>query len=126
MSPEQASGEPNIDHRSDQYSLAVVAYQMLSGRAPFEGETARAIIAKQLLDQPPPLDALVGSSWQSADFALSDRHGARSQLMSTIKIRQAGFADCIDTVDSYVWWWRDLQRRGLLPHPSTPSKDSSP
>lgn len=59
MSPEQASGEPNVDHRSDQYALAVVAYQMLAGRAPFEGETARAIIAKQLLDQPPPLEALV-------------------------------------------------------------------
>ncbi len=59
MSPEQASGEPNIDHRSDQYSLAVVAYQMLAGRTPFEGETARAIIAKQLLDQPPPLATLV-------------------------------------------------------------------
>ncbi len=59
MSPEQASGESNIDHRSDQYALAVVAYQMLAGRAPFEGETARAIIAKQLLDQPPPLASLV-------------------------------------------------------------------
>ena len=59
MSPEQASGEPNIDQRSDQYSLAVVAYQMLAGRAPFDGETARAIIAKQLLDQPPPLATLV-------------------------------------------------------------------
>ncbi len=59
MSPEQATGEPNIDHRSDQYSLAVVAYQMLAGRAPFEGETARAIIAKQLLDQPPPLASLI-------------------------------------------------------------------
>ncbi len=59
MSPEQASGEPNVDHRSDQYSLAVVAYQMLAGRAPFDGETARAIIAKQLLDQPPPLATLV-------------------------------------------------------------------
>lgn len=59
MSPEQASGEPSIDHRSDQYSLAVVAYQMLAGRTPFEGETARAIIAKQLLDQPPPLATLV-------------------------------------------------------------------
>ncbi|MGE0439312.1 MAG: protein kinase [Gemmatimonadales bacterium] len=56
MSPEQASGEPNIDPRSDQYSLAVVAYQMVAGRAPFDGETARAIIAKQLLDLPPVLD----------------------------------------------------------------------
>ncbi len=59
MSPEQATGEPAIDQRSDQYSLAVVAYQMLSGRAPFEGETARAIMTKQLLDQPPALAGLV-------------------------------------------------------------------
>ncbi len=59
MSPEQATGEPAIDQRSDQYSLGVVAYQMLSGRAPFEGETARAIMTKQLLDQPPALGGLV-------------------------------------------------------------------
>jgi serine/threonine-protein kinase len=59
MSPEQACGDPNVDHRSDQYSLAVVGYQMLSGRVPFEGETARAVMAKQMLDEPPPLWELV-------------------------------------------------------------------
>jgi serine/threonine-protein kinase len=59
MSPEQACGDPNVDHRSDQYSLAVVGYQMLSGRVPFEGETAREIIAKQMLDDPTPLWELV-------------------------------------------------------------------
>jgi serine/threonine protein kinase len=59
MSPEQASGDPNIDHRTDQYSLAVCAYQMISGRPPFDGETARAIMAKQLLEEPTPLPELV-------------------------------------------------------------------
>ena len=59
MSPEQASGDPNIDHRTDQYSLAVCAYQMISGRAPFEGDTARAIMAKQLTEDPTPLPDLV-------------------------------------------------------------------
>ena len=59
MSPEQASGDPTIDQRTDQYSLAVVAYQMMSGRAPFDGETARAIMAKQLLEEPTPLPELV-------------------------------------------------------------------
>jgi hypothetical protein len=46
---------------------------------------------------------------------LSDRHGARSQLMSTIKIRRAGFGECIDTIDSFTGWWRELQARRLLP-----------
>ena len=55
MSPEQACAEPDIDGRSDQYSLAAVAYEMLAGQPPFVGPTAQAIIARQMLDQVPSL-----------------------------------------------------------------------
>jgi eukaryotic-like serine/threonine-protein kinase len=47
MSPEQASGSPDIDARSDIYSLASVLFEMLAGEPPFTGATAQAIIAKQ-------------------------------------------------------------------------------
>jgi serine/threonine-protein kinase len=47
MSPEQASGESNIDARTDVYSLACVLYEMLAGEPPFTGPTAQAIIAKR-------------------------------------------------------------------------------
>jgi serine/threonine-protein kinase len=70
MSPEQASGDPNIDHRTDQYSLAVVGYQMASGRVPFEGETARAIMTRQLLEAPPPIRDLVGDLPAPLAYAL--------------------------------------------------------
>lgn len=53
MSPEQASGTA-IDHRSDIYSLGVVAFYSLSGRLPFEGSSAAAILAKHVT-QPAPL-----------------------------------------------------------------------
>lgn len=43
MSPEQAKGE-TVDARSDQYGLAVVAYEMLSGKVPFEAESALALL----------------------------------------------------------------------------------
>jgi serine/threonine-protein kinase len=60
MSPEQAMGKQAPDPRSDQYSLAVVGYQMLTGRLPFEGDNVRELMVKQLLEEPTPLSRLVG------------------------------------------------------------------
>ena len=59
MSPEQAMGKHSPDPRSDQYSLAVVGYQMLTGRVPFEGDNVREVMARQLLEEPTPLSRLV-------------------------------------------------------------------
>ena len=55
MSPEQAAGERDVDARADVYALGVVGYEMLSGSLPFEGATARAMIAAQLTETPKPL-----------------------------------------------------------------------
>lgn len=53
MSPEQAqAGE--IDHRSDLYSFGVVAYEMLTGRRPFDGQDAEVILAQHISAQPKP------------------------------------------------------------------------
>ena len=48
MSPEQATGDEVVDARSDQYSLACVLYEMLTGEPPFGGSTAQTVIAKSL------------------------------------------------------------------------------
>ena len=55
MSPEQGSGEDQVDARSDLYSLGCVVYEMLAGTPPFVGPTARAIIARHMIDAVPPL-----------------------------------------------------------------------
>jgi Tol biopolymer transport system component len=55
MSPEQASAEPRLDGRTDQYSLACVLYEMLAGEPPYTGPTAHAIIAKRLTEPIPHL-----------------------------------------------------------------------
>jgi len=54
MSPEQAWGE-EVGHETDLYSLAVVAYEMLSGRVPFSGTTPHAVLYKQIHEPPPPI-----------------------------------------------------------------------
>ncbi len=54
VSPEQAAGDA-IDQRSDIYSLGCVAYEMLSGRVPFEGRNTQEQVALRFRESPPPL-----------------------------------------------------------------------
>jgi serine/threonine protein kinase/Flp pilus assembly protein TadD len=55
LSPEQASGETNIDGRSDQYSLACTFYEMVAGAAPFTANTPQRVIAMRFTEKPPEL-----------------------------------------------------------------------
>jgi serine/threonine-protein kinase len=59
MSPEQVFGDTVLDGRSDQYSLACIVFEMLSGAPPFTGSTARAILAGHSLLEAPTLSARV-------------------------------------------------------------------
>jgi serine/threonine protein kinase len=57
LAPEQAAGE-EATARSDLYSLGVVAYQLLSGRLPYEAQSLTELALKQQREQPPMLDEL--------------------------------------------------------------------
>jgi serine/threonine-protein kinase len=58
MSPEQFTGQP-IDVRSDIYSLGVMAYEMLSGRLPFQANTAWEWATQHMTQSPIPLESMV-------------------------------------------------------------------
>lgn len=52
MSPEQATGDREIDGRTDVYSAGALLYEMLVGEPPHDGKTSQAVIAKVLTDKP--------------------------------------------------------------------------
>jgi eukaryotic-like serine/threonine-protein kinase len=88
MAPEQAAGDPNLDHRADIYAVGVLAYEMLEGQPPFTG-TPQSVMSAHLTkspkamtraDVPPSLRRTVlkclekdpAHRFQSADELLAD------------------------------------------------------
>ncbi|MGH7582701.1 MAG: protein kinase domain-containing protein [Gemmatimonadales bacterium] len=52
MSPEQAAADPHVDHRSDIYSVGVMAYEVLTGQPPFTGSTPQQVLAAHVTQEP--------------------------------------------------------------------------
>jgi serine/threonine protein kinase len=69
MSPEQCRAAP-LDPRSDVYSLAAMMYEMLAGSPPFTAETATGVVAKHLMEAPPPMPQHLGVSTPLEDVIL--------------------------------------------------------
>jgi serine/threonine-protein kinase len=58
MSPEQAAGSADLDHRTDIYSWGIVGFELLTGKPPFRGTTVTEILYKHMTDRPPDLKQL--------------------------------------------------------------------
>jgi serine/threonine-protein kinase len=54
ISPEQARGKSDVDHRTDVYAFGCMAYEMLCGRLPFIAESAMDVVLKHLTEMPVP------------------------------------------------------------------------
>jgi hypothetical protein len=80
-----------------------------------------AIVKKYGLAAPEDLKAFVGESFYFADALFGYRpegsaaSADRPWLVSTVKVRQAGFHDCIDSADMMQKWIRQFQQHRLLP-----------
>ncbi|MBK9063804.1 MAG: protein kinase [Acidobacteria bacterium] len=70
MAPEQATGGA-LDGRADEYALAVVAFELLSGRVPFIADSPLAVLHQQVTAPPPPLSTVLPGSPAAADAVLA-------------------------------------------------------
>ncbi|NLN02440.1 MAG: SUMF1/EgtB/PvdO family nonheme iron enzyme, partial [Lentisphaerae bacterium] len=76
MAPEQWRGQQQ-DAATDQYSLAVLAYELLAGRLPFESVDPAVLREAVLNEPPPPIPGLDGRTWKALCKALAKERAAR-------------------------------------------------
>ena len=119
MSPEQALGEANPDGRSDIYSLGAVGYYLLTGRPPFEGDTALKVIFAHAHDPvvPPaslrpeiPAD-LNGVILRCLEKNPADRYQTAVELEEALAACES--AD-LWTRDHATRWWQDYERETTI------------
>ncbi|MEP6509808.1 MAG: tetratricopeptide repeat protein, partial [Gemmatimonadales bacterium] len=101
VSPEQAAGEPVIDGRSDQYSLACVLYEMVSGRKPFLGATAQQVLSKRFSDPVPSLRSVYSETTEEVEVALfrAFSKDASERFGTTMEFAKALVATHLSTPD---------------------------
>jgi serine/threonine-protein kinase len=102
MSPEQVKGDP-LDGRSDQFSLAVISYEMLTGQKPFAGENLTSVMFKIVSETPtepkdlnPKVPPLVQDSVLKAlSKSPADRYAACAVFATALnsQIEAAGLMD---------------------------------
>ena len=94
------------------------APQTLQESLPRQSELWEQLVAEHGL-QAPGLEAFAGDSLIYADLFFNAGNSAPmpSTQLSTIKLRQAGFGDCVDSEDMFVEWIERLQQMRVLPPP---------
>jgi Serine/threonine protein kinase len=115
MSPEQALGAP-VDKRTDIWSLGVVIYEMIAGRAPFTGDTPQAVMNSILTAEPPPLTNHVAQTpaelQQIVSTALckerEERFQSAHELLEALKSlrREMEFKERPTAAPSWLRWTR--------------------
>ncbi len=116
VAPEQAAGDPALDHRADLYALGVVAYEMITGHPPFASRSPQVVIeahAKQAPepltvrrpDVPKPLAAIV---MRTLEKQPAQRPGTGDEIVKALTVtttpRHSGGGPVVETLANAPLW----------------------
>jgi serine/threonine-protein kinase len=93
MAPEQAAADPHIDQRADIYAIGVLAYELLTGRPPFTGETPQSVLSAHVTQAPEPVTshrqavppALAGLVMRCLEKKPADRWQSAGELLPQLE-----------------------------------------
>jgi serine/threonine-protein kinase len=114
MSPEQVQGQA-VDGRADQFSLAVIAFEMLTGEKPFTGEQLTTVVYKIVAEEPVAAHRLNSTLNQQITNVL------RRALAKKPDARYPNcqkFVDALEAACASVKGWKPLPRGGSLNLPT--------
>jgi tetratricopeptide (TPR) repeat protein len=122
MSPEQASGDAELDGKADLYSLGCVLYELLTGAPPFVGRTPFVVLAKHLTEPPRPLKdldpaippAMEALVMQLLEKSPSDRPAGAAEVAKALREVLNTGAGAVETVD---------RNSGSFASPPTPADE---
>jgi serine/threonine protein kinase len=114
MSPEQVQGQP-VDGRSDQFSLAVIAFEMLTGEKPYTGEHLTTVVYKIVAEEPVAPhrinSTLSGPIENAMRKGLAKKPDARYRTCSE-------FIDALEKACASTKGWKPMPRGGSLNAPT--------
>jgi len=98
MAPEQAAGDPELNHRADLYSVGVLGYELLTARRPFTGTSIQKLLVAQAVETPVPLlQVAPGTSPQLAAIIMrclekrpEERYANAHELLAALEALPTG------------------------------------
>jgi serine/threonine-protein kinase len=116
MSPEQFTGQP-IDSRSDIYSLAIMTYEMLTGKLPFHATTAWEWASQHMTQQPIPIESLA----EGERVPTSMRRALERALSKAPDQRFQSVREFIEAFEGHGLAPTQIESGGPDPHPTEPA-----
>jgi serine/threonine-protein kinase len=122
MSPEQVQGQP-VDGRSDQFSLAVIAFEMLTGEKPYTGEHLTTVVYKIVAEEPPAPHRI--NSTLGAGIEAVVRKGLSKKPDGRYATCQE-FTEALEKACAASKGWHSLPRGGSLNAPTVADRKLEP